>query len=139
MTVGERHVASFATKTMVAGLLLMLAACSAPRVGPDSQPPAAVGEAITHTVRVLLDGSASPADLADQYGGTVLVWHDEPGLGVEPFAVVAVGRQGTVSSASVAGIAPCATDPLEQSAPVCIEENRRSLLAGARQIGRAHV
>lgn len=134
MTVGERHATSFAAKTLVAGLLLMLAACSAPPAGPDSQPPAAVGEAITHTVRVLLDGSASPAELEEQYGGTVLVWHDEPGLGIEPFAVVAVGRQGTVSSASVAGIVPCATEPLEQSAPVCIEENRRSLLAGARRV-----
>src|SRR5690625_7511178 len=106
MTVGERHATSFAAKTLVAGLLLMLAACSAPPAGPDSQPPAAAGGAITHTVRVLLDGSVSPAEVDERYGGTVLVWHDEPGLGVEPVAVEAVGRQGTVSGAGAAGTAP---------------------------------
>src|SRR5690625_5352059 len=63
MTVGERHATSFAAKTLVAGLLLMLAACSAPPAWPVSQPPAAVCEAITHTVLGQVYSSSSSAVL----------------------------------------------------------------------------
>ncbi len=123
-------------------LLLLFAACSGPAVpgapGDDQQQLPPSSGAITHTVRVLLDPSDRTGQIEAAYGGTVLVWHDYDtagsGSGLQPFAVVAVSLNGSVEQLGRGGLEPCPEEALIAVPVACIEENERSLIAGAERL-----
>lgn len=121
---------------LVTSLLFIVTACSSPAAEPGSPLPLPqlTGDAITHTLRVLLGPDSSPEETAAAYGGTVLVWHDEPSPGVAPFALLALDLNARLSLAELSGIAPCPSVRDAQAPAVCIEQNQRSLLAGAERL-----
>ncbi len=117
-------------------LMVLVTACSSPTGAPQndesttSPPYLLPGAEISHTIRVQLKDSDAPDQIAETYGGSVLVWHDETAAGLEPFAVVVVNLvDGLKTQTAVLEWCPDARD--EALPEACIEENRRSLVAGA--------
>lgn len=119
----------------------LLAGCGASVGTPDEGSDQQV-QRPTHTIRVLLDAADEPAQIADEFGAEVLVWHGfgDAGTGTpgepesQPFALLAV--EGGLDTAAASGNALEQCPETDDPAPApraCIEVNDREFLAGAER------
>ena len=118
----------------------LLAGCSSSVDAPGSGAGPQV-ERPSHTIRVLLDAADEPAQIAEEFGAEVLVWHGfddagsaEPGEpGAQPFALLAVdAAPGAFSAGSELEPCPDSDDPSPELR-ACIEVNDREFQAGAER------
>lgn len=121
---------------------LMLGGCELTRAGSDTQQP--VETRPEQLIRVLTEPGDTAAELAERYGGRVLVWHGSPaahGTGlataagtdsaaVQPFAIIGTARDGLDVN-----LTPCDSDG-PSPAQACWERNSAegAYLAGAQRL-----